>query len=102
MLLLMLMVVAVGASMILLMALRVPAFSTEIRAYLGKRELDVDADVSRRAHLFFLMYLYASPLGLGILVYLIHYATRWLSSRSVPQRESDEFEMTPGSTAKSD
>lgn len=96
MMMLMLMVVAVGGSMLILMALRVPAFTTELRAYLGLTELVVDPESSRRSHLFFLLYLYAAPLGLGILVHILHRAISWFTRRTRPQRESDQFEMSTG------
>ncbi len=96
MMMLMLMVVAVGGSMLILMALRVPAFTTELRAYFGLTELVVDPESSRRAHLFFLLYLYAAPLGLGILVHILHRAISWFNRRTRPKRESDQFEMSTG------
>lgn len=95
--LLMLMVVAVGAAMMLYMALRVPAFTSELRAYFGQTELVVDAEDSRRAHLALLMYLYAAPLGLGIFVHLLHHVINWFSRISSPAKESPEFEMGTGS-----
>lgn len=96
MMMLMLMVVAVGGSMLIFMAMRVPAFTTELRAYFGMTELVVDAEASRRAHLFFLLYLYAAPLGLGILVHIIHRVISWFNRRTRPKRESDQFEMSTG------
>lgn len=92
-LLLVLMVVAVGGSMLLLLVLRVPAFTSELRAYMGKTELIVDPEESRRAHLMFLMYLYASPLGLGIIAYGLHHLVQWFSRATAPTKESDEFVM---------
>ncbi len=92
-LLLVLMVVAVGGAMLLLLVLRVPAFTSELRAYMGKTELIVDPEESRRAHLMFLMYLYASPLGLGIIAYGLHHLVQWFSRVTAPTKESDEFVM---------
>jgi lysylphosphatidylglycerol synthetase-like protein (DUF2156 family) len=93
MMLLMLMVVAVGASMLIVFALRVPAFSSDLRAYFGLPELPSDTESSRKAHLMFLLYLYSAPLGLGILVYMVHFVANWLSRISEPPKESPEFEM---------
>jgi hypothetical protein len=90
-LLLVLMVIAVGGSMLLLLVMRVPAFTSELRAYMGKTELVVDPEESRRAHLVFLMYLYASPLGLGIIAYGLHHLLLWLNRATAPVQESDEF-----------
>lgn len=92
-LLLMLMVVGVGGAMLVMLVLRVPAFTSELRAYMGKTELVVDPEESRRAHLFFLMYLYASPLGLGIIVYGLHQAIQWFGKVTAPTKENDEFVM---------
>lgn len=92
--LLMLMAVAVGGAMLLYLALRVPAFSAEIYAYLGQTQPPVDVDESRRAHLFFLLYLYAAPLGLGILLHGLHALTRRYSQWAETKPDSDEFEMT--------
>jgi lysylphosphatidylglycerol synthetase-like protein (DUF2156 family) len=93
MMLLMMMVVAVGATMLLVFALRVPAFSSELRAYVGMPELPADTASSRKAHLIFLLYLYSAPLGLGILVYIVHFAADWVSRYSKPPKEDPEFEM---------
>ena len=92
MMILMLMVVAGGGSMLM----KVPAFTTELRAYFGLTELVVDPEESRRAHLFFLLYLYSAPLGLGILVHLIHRVISWFNRITRPKRESDQFEMSTG------
>ena len=96
MMILMLMVVAVGGSMLIFMAMKVPAFTTELRAYFGLTELVVDPEESRRAHLFFLLYLYSAPLGLGILVHIIHRVISWFNRITRPKRESDQFEMSTG------
>lgn len=98
-LLLILMVIAVGGAMLLLLVLRVPAFTSELRAYMGKTELVVDPEESRRAHLVFLMYLYASPLGLGIIAYSLYHLLQWLNRATAPAQENEEFIM--GSTVES-
>jgi hypothetical protein len=93
MMMLMLMVVAVGASMLIVFALRVPAFSSDLRAYFGLPELPSDTESSRKAHLMFLLYLYSAPLGLGMLVYMVHFVANWFSKITEPPKESPEFEM---------
>jgi hypothetical protein len=94
MILLMLMVVAVGATMLIVFAMRVPVFSSELRAYMGLPELPSDAESSRKAHLIFLLYLYSAPLGLGIIVYLLHYVANLVSQSTAPPKEDDaEFQM---------
>lgn len=79
--------------MLLMFALRVPAFSSELRAFFGMPELPADTESSRKAHLVFLLYLYSAPLGLGILVYVIHLSANWLARISQPAKENPEFEM---------
>jgi sterol desaturase/sphingolipid hydroxylase (fatty acid hydroxylase superfamily) len=91
--LLLLTVVGAGLSMLLLLALRVPALSTELRATMGLVEIPSDPESSRKAHIIFVIFLYTAPLGLGILVYLLHYFLNWLNRISQTRKEPEEFRM---------
>lgn len=81
--------------MLVVFALRVPAFSSEFRAFFGLPELEADPESSRKAHLLFLLYLYSAPLGLAILVYLVQFAANWITKVTQPAREDPEYEMNP-------
>lgn len=91
--LLLLMVVAAGVAMLWAVALRVPVFSMELRALLGMPEAAGDPHVARQAHVVFVIILYTAPLGLGILVYLLHLAVNWLHRPSIASAEDDEMRM---------
>jgi len=91
--LLLTMVVGAGVGMLLYLAIRVPAVSAELRSYLGLTELVVDPETSRKAHIIFVIFLYTAPLGLGILVYLLHLVINWLARVTQPTAEPDEFQM---------
>lgn len=91
--LLLLTVVGAGLSMLLLLALRVPALSSELRATMGLVEIPSDPESSRKAHIIFVIFLYTAPLGLGILVYLLHYCLNWLNRISQTRKEPEEFRM---------
>ena len=87
------MVVGAGIGMLLYLAIRVPAVSSELRSYFGLTEVVVDTEAARKAHIIFVTFLYTAPLGLGIFVYLLHHLINWLSRVSQPAAEPDEFQM---------
>lgn len=91
--LLLLMVVGAGVAMLWAVALRVPAFSTELRAFMGMSEAVGDPQVARQAHVMFVILLYTAPLGLGIMVYLLHRAVNWLHRPGVTVAEDDDMRM---------
>lgn len=87
------MVVGAGVAMLFYLALRVPAFSSEARAYLGLTEIPTEPEFARRAHIIFVISLYTAPLGLAMVVYLLHHAVNWFSRISEPGPEPEEFRM---------
>jgi hypothetical protein len=91
--LLLLMVVGAGVAMLWAVALRVPAFSTELRAFMGMSEAAGDSQVARQAHVVFVILIYTAPLGLGIMVYLLHLVVNWLHRPGVTVAEDDEMRM---------
>jgi sterol desaturase/sphingolipid hydroxylase (fatty acid hydroxylase superfamily) len=93
MLILLLMVVGAGVGVLLYFAFRVPAITTEINAWLGRPDTNVDRGDARRAQLVFALFVYTAPLALGILVYVAHFFVNWLSVATAPAVESDEFKM---------
>ncbi len=86
-------VVAAGFAMLIYLALRVPAFSSELRSYFGLTEIETDPDFARKAHITFVIFLYTAPLGLAIAVYVLHYLLNWFGRVSQPEPESEEFRM---------
>ena len=99
MLLLLLMVVGAGLGMLIVYALRVPAFTSELNAWLGRTDVDVDLANARQAQLIFALFTYSAPMGLGILVFLLHYVLnkleRFTRVSAGQQDEDDEFRMEP-------
>ncbi|MBX3421930.1 MAG: hypothetical protein KF752_10295 [Pirellulaceae bacterium] len=91
--LLLLMVVASGVAMLLGLAMRVPAFSNDLRAFWGLTEVTTDAESSRKAQIVFVMFLYIAPLGLGLAVYALHHLLNWLSRFRTSQPDGDEYRM---------
>ncbi len=79
--------------MLLYLALRVPAVSSELRSYFGLTEVVVDPESARKAHIIFVIFLYTAPLGLGIFVYLLHHVINWGSRVTQPEPEPEEFRM---------
>ncbi|MFO0939548.1 MAG: hypothetical protein U0930_02155 [Pirellulales bacterium] len=84
--LLVLMVIAVGGAMLLLLVMRVPAFTSNFGPHMGKTELVIDPEESRTSPSGLLMYLYASPLGLGMVAYGLHHLLQWLNRATAPAR----------------
>lgn len=87
------MVVGAGVGMLLYLAVRVPAVSTELRSYFGLTEVVVDTESARKAHVIFVIFLYTAPLGLGMFVYLLHHLVNWLARLTRPAIEPEEFQM---------
>lgn len=85
-----LMVVAAGLMSLLVLAFRIPAFSAEIRAWFGLPTPRMDTESTRRAQLIFATSVYAAPLGLGILVYIMHRGIIWMEKRFTNDEESEE------------
>ena len=92
MLLLLLMVVSAGVALLIYYALRVPAITSELNAWLGRPDQIADRGESRRAQVTFALFLYTAPLALGLLVHLMHFAVNWLGKVTRPKAQSDEAE----------
>ena len=90
-----LMVVGAGVGLLIYYALRVPAITSEINAWLGRPDAVVDRGDARRAQVTFALFVYTAPLALGMFVYLLHYAINWFDrfARRAQQDESEEFRM---------
>jgi hypothetical protein len=93
---LILMVVAGTVVTMFTLAMRVPVFSNELRAYFGMTELRLDAEEARKSQLAFLLFLYSAPLGLGLIVSLLHFGSSWIARRSKPKMDLSPFEMDVG------
>ena len=95
MVILLLMVVSAGVGLLIYYALRVPAITTEINAWLGRPEAIVDRAEARKAQVIFALFVYTSPLALGMFVYLLHYSINWIDRISQRARASteEEFQM---------
>lgn len=95
MIILLLMVVGAGVGLLIFFAMRVPALTTELNAWLGRTSENVDPDAARLAQLKFALIVYTAPLALGMLVYFLHFLInwidRWTKDREAPERE--EFRM---------
>ena len=90
-----LMVVGAGVGLLVYYALRVPAITSEINAWLGRPDAVVDRGDARQAQVIFALFVYTAPLALGMFVYLLHYVINWLDrlTRRAQQDESEEFRM---------
>ena len=94
MVILLLMVVGAGVSLLIYFAMRVPAITSEVNAWLGRPPSEIDNEEARLVQLKFALFLYTAPLALGMLVYSLHFAINWIDVRmqaSAP--EADEFRM---------
>jgi uncharacterized membrane protein len=96
-LILLLMVVFAGLSLLIYNALNVPAITHELDAWLGRQSKTVETADSRESQIIFVMFCYAAPLMLGILVHALHQTVNFLDRRSRwRDREDDEaFRMSP-------
>ncbi|RMF44487.1 MAG: hypothetical protein D6753_02495 [Planctomycetota bacterium] len=94
-LVMMLMVVAAGFGMLVFNALRVPAISSELNAWLGRPDSGGGGTNERRLQLIFTLYCYVAPLFLAFLVNLLHAVIAWIERRRpLPDaREEDPFRM---------
>lgn len=69
---LLLMVVAAGVGLLLAWAITVPAFSSELNAWLGRTNEVADPASAREAQLKFALIVYSAPLLFGMLVAGLH------------------------------
>ena len=93
--LMLLTVVGAGVGMLIYYALRVPAITTELYAWLGRPVVSVDSAQARQAQVVFALFVYTAPMALGILVYGLHHLLNWLD-RAMRDRQpatEDEFRM---------
>lgn len=90
MMLLLLMVVAAGVGLFLVMAMRVPAITNELNAWLGRPGEASQVDGARKAQLNFALYLYAAPTLMGMLAYALHYIVNAVDKRMKKVQESSE------------
>lgn len=90
MIMLLLMVVSAGMGLLFYYAMRVPAITSELNAWMGRTDEVVARGDARKAQVVFAMFVYSAPMALGILVWLLHlaincfdrYAARWRSEES--------------------
>ncbi len=92
MVLLLLMVVAAGVGLLIYYALQVPAITAELNAWLGRTEAISGSTEARRAQVIFAMFLYASPLALAILVWILHLGINWIDRRNAALKNTEEDE----------
>jgi sterol desaturase/sphingolipid hydroxylase (fatty acid hydroxylase superfamily) len=94
-LILQLMVVGAGIGLLVFYAMRVPAITSEINAWLGRPNPAVDSASGRVAQVTFVLFVYTAPLALGILVYFLHLMINWIDrrTRTLQQVEDEEFRM---------
>lgn len=98
MLILLLMVVSAGVGLLIFNAMRVPAITSELNAWLGiTTSSDSDPTDARKAQVVFALFLYTAPMGLGIFVYWLHYLINWIDRRSQAkfrqEYEEEQFRM---------
>lgn len=95
MLIMLLMVVAAGISLLCYYALRVPAITQELNAWLGRPDAVVDRAAARRAQVTFALFVYSAPLALGIFVYAVHFLINTLNRArtSAVNKDEDKFRM---------
>ncbi len=95
MMILLFMVVSAGVGLLLYYAMRVPAITSEINAWLGRPNAPIDHAEGRRAQVIFALFVYTAPLALGMLVYAMHFVVNWVDrlSRQSQQPEDEQFRM---------
>lgn len=93
--LMLLTVVGAGIGLLIYYALRVPAITTELYAWLGRPVVAVDSGDARRAQVIFALFVYTAPLALGIFVNGLHFVVNQLDrfTRERPTADEDEFRM---------
>jgi uncharacterized membrane protein AbrB (regulator of aidB expression) len=95
-LLLLLMVIAAGLGLLIYNALRVPAVTMELDAWLGRQSKVIDTADGREAQIVFVMFCYSAPLILGILVYTFHQLINFFENLRAQREivEDERFRMT--------
>ena len=88
-LILLLMVVFAGLGLLIYNAMNVPAITNELDAWLGRQSKTVDSADSREAQIVFVMFCYAAPLMLGILVHALHQVINFFDRR---MRDRERYE----------
>ncbi len=90
------MVVFAGLGILIYNAMHVPAITNELDAWLGRQSKTVETSESREAQIVFVMFCYAAPLMLGILVHGLHQLINFLDRRmrDREREEDDAFRMT--------
>lgn len=89
-LMLLLMVVGAGVGLLIYYAMRVPAITSELNAWLGRPNPVADNAEGRAAQVTFILFVYTAPLGLGMLVYLMHFLVNWLDQRTRRYEEASD------------
>ncbi len=81
---------AAGICALVVLALQIPEFSSELNHWLG-RSVSSTADYSRRYQLYFALAVYSAPLGFGMLVAILHKVINWLARlAAMRDRETDD------------
>lgn len=95
-LILLLMVVFAGLGLLIYNAMNVPAITNELDAWLGRQSKTVDTADSRESQIIFIMFCYAAPLMLGILVHGLHQVINFFDQRmrARDHEEDDAFRMS--------
>lgn len=92
--LLLLTVVGAGIGLLILYASRVPILVTEAKAWIGQPSSSYNPASSRRSQVIFILVCYTAPLGLGLLVSLMHVGLNWLNQRwRQIDRDDERFKM---------
>lgn len=92
-LIMLLTVVGAGVGLLIYYALRVPAISSEVNAWLGRPSPAVDVGDARQAQLIFALCVYTAPLTLGIFVYILHFLLNALNRRTEAEETDERFRM---------
>ena len=90
MLMLLLMVVSAGLALLIYYAMRVPAITSELNAWLGRTDAVVSTADARQAQVVFAMFLYAAPMALGLLVWMLHLSINWLDRFTRKEKATDD------------
>ncbi|MCA9195215.1 MAG: hypothetical protein KDB03_25765 [Planctomycetales bacterium] len=92
--LLILLITTLAAAMVTLfmLASRIPAFTAEWNAWLGRSTVPkTDLDTVRKSQLAFVLCLYCAPLAMGMFVYLLHFVLNRLEMFN-PMKSADSEE----------
>ena len=89
-LILLLMVVFAGLGLLIYNAMNVPAITNELDAWLGRQSKTVNSADSREAQIVFVMFCYAAPLMLGILVHALHQVINFFDRRMRERQRSED------------